>query len=139
MAENYWVVKQEPESYSWTKFVEEGGTAWTGIRNFQARKNLRSMKVGDLVFYYHTGDAKEVVGLARVTKEAYPDPTADEGEWSAVDLAPVKGLKRPVSLASIKADSVLKDVPLARHSRLSVLPLSALEFKRVLKLADTEV
>ena len=90
MPKNYWLVKQEPESYAWDAFVKDGGTAWTGIRNFQARNHLRSMKEGDLVFYYHSGDAREIVGVAKVTKAAYPDPTAEEGDWSAVDLAPVK-------------------------------------------------
>src|SRR5579859_1717933 len=97
MAKNYWLVKQEPETYSWTMFVEEGRAAWTGVRNFQARNNLRAMKKGDTVFYYHSVSEKQVVGLARVVKEAYPDPTAEEGDWSAVDLAPVKALPKPVT------------------------------------------
>src|ERR1700741_2989410 len=104
MAKNYWLVKQEPEAYSWDTFVKDGKTAWTGVRNFQARNNLRAMKKGDAVLYYHSGEEKQIVGLARVEKEAYRDPTADEGDWVAVDLAAIKGLAAPVSLATIKSD-----------------------------------
>src|SRR5881396_65112 len=107
MAKNRWLVKQEPESYSWETFVREGRTAWTGVRNFQARNHLRAMKQGDLVLFYHSVTEKQVVGLARLDKEAYPDPTAKEGEWSCVDLVPVKTLKKPVSLETIKADKIL--------------------------------
>jgi len=137
MARNYWLVKQEPEAYSWTAFARDGKTAWTGVRNFQARNNLRAMKKGDPVLYYHTGDEKQVVGLARVERAGYPDPTATEGDWVAVDLAAVKPLTRPVSLAEVKADKVLKDIPLVRNSRLSVSPLDETQFKRLLKLAET--
>src|SRR3954468_5207273 len=105
---NYWLVKQEPESYSWSDFVEDGKTVWSGVRNFAARNNLRAMKKGDAVFYYHSVTGKEIVGVARVAKEAYPDPTATEGDWSCVDLVPVKALKKTVSLEAIKADRVLK-------------------------------
>ena len=133
----YWLVKQEPESYAWSDFAKEGRTAWTGVRNFQARNNLRSMKEGDLVFYYHSGEEKQVVGLARVAREAYPDPTATEGDWSCVDLASVKALARPVTLAQVKKDAVLKSMPLVRNSRLSVSPVSAEQFKHILRLADT--
>src|ERR1700756_4533538 len=115
MAKNHWLLKQEPEAYSWTTFVKDGRTAWTGVRNFQARNNLRTMKKGDPVLFYHSVSEKQVVGLARVAKESYPDPTATEGDWSAVDLSPVKGLARPVSLAVIKADEILKDLPLIRQ------------------------
>src|SRR5882672_3536379 len=100
---NYWLAKSEPESYSWAQLVKDGKTAWTGVRNFQARNTLRAMKKGDQVFFYHSGTGKEVVGIARVTKEAYPDPTATEGDWSCVDLVPVTALTRPVSLVAIKA------------------------------------
>lgn len=131
----YWLVKQEPESYSWDSFVKEGGTAWTGVRNFQARNNLRAMKKGDLVFYYHSGSGKEVVGLAKVRKEAYADPTADEGDWSAVDLAPVKPLRRAISLSEIKADPALKRMALVRNSRLSVTPVTEDEARRLGELA----
>jgi predicted RNA-binding protein with PUA-like domain len=133
-----WLVKSEPESYSWNAFVKEGRAAWTGIRNFQARNNLRAMQRGDLVLYYHSVSDKQVVGLARVTRVAYPDPTADEGDWSCVDLEPVKPLAAPVSLDQIKADAALKEMPLLKHSRLSVQPVNAAQFKRVLELGGTK-
>src|SRR5208282_283279 len=101
---NYWLVKSEPETYSWAAFVKEGRTAWTGVRNFAARLHLRAMKSGDAVFFYHSGGQKSVVGLARVETKFYPDPTAKEGDWSCVDLVPVKELAQPVTLAQIKAD-----------------------------------
>src|SRR5712672_195003 len=121
---NYWLVKSEPESYSWVTFVKDGKAAWTGVRNFAARLNLRAMQKGDLVFFYHSVTDKQVVGLARVVKEFYPDATADEGDWSCVDLAPVKALAQPVSLQSINADKPLRDMPLVKQSRLSVTPLT---------------
>jgi predicted RNA-binding protein with PUA-like domain len=139
MAKNYWLVKQEPESYSWATFEKEGGTAWTGVRNFQARNNLRAMKKGDPVLFYHSGESRECVGLARVGKEAYPDPTATEGDWSGADLVPVKPLKKSVSLAVIKADKALKEVPLIRNSRLSVMPLTEAQFNRILELSETKL
>ena len=137
MAKNYWLVKQEPETYSWATLVKDGKTDWTGVRNFQARNNLRAMKKGDAVLLYHSGEEKQIVGLARVEREAYPDKTADEGDWSAVDIAPVKGLKRAVTLTEIKADKILKDMPLVRQSRLSVCPMTHEQFERVLELAAT--
>jgi predicted RNA-binding protein with PUA-like domain len=136
---SYWLVKQEPGSYPWAQLVKDGGTAWTGVRNFQARNNLRAMAVGDLVLYYHSGDAKEAVGLAKVTKAAYADPTATEGDWSAVDLAPIKPLQQPVTLQTIKTDPALQEMTLLRLSRLSVTPVKADEFKRILTLAKTKV
>lgn len=136
---NYWLVKSEPEAYSWDKFVQERGTAWTGVRNFTARLNLRAMKCGDLVCFYHSVTGKEVVGLAKVTKEAYPDATAKEGDWSCVDLAPVKPLAKPVSLETIKADKSLAGIPLVRQSRLSVSPLTKEQFARVLALGGTKL
>jgi predicted RNA-binding protein with PUA-like domain len=135
---NHWLVKQEPEAYSWSDFVKDGRTAWTGVRNFQARNNLRAMKQGDWVLFYHSVSEKQVVGLARVQKEAYPDPTATEGDWSCVDLAPAKFLKKPVTLEQIKADKLLKAIPLVKQSRLSVTPLSKEEFSHLLKLAETK-
>jgi predicted RNA-binding protein with PUA-like domain len=138
MARQYWVVKQEPESYSWADFAKDGKTAWTGVRNFQARNNLRAMKNGDAVFYYHSGEEKQIVGLARVEREAYADPTAKEGDWAAVDLAAVKPLQKPVTLATIKSDGVLKEMLLVRNSRLSVSPINEARFKRVLTLAGTK-
>ncbi len=134
---NYWLVKQEPDAYAWSQFVADGKTAWTGVRNFQARNNLRAMKKGDLVLYYHSNIGKEIVGIAKVVKEHYPDPTADEGDWSVVDLAPVKPMKTFVPLDVLKADAVLKDIPLVKQSRLSVSPLTEAQFKRVLALGET--
>ena len=132
----YWLVKQEPEAYSWETFLKDKRTAWTGVRNFQARNNLRSMAKGDVVLFYHSVTGKEIVGLARVVKEAYPDPTAEEGDWAVVDLAPLKSLKKPVSLEQIKADKLLKQMLLVRQSRLSVTPVSEAEFERIMELAD---
>jgi len=133
----YWLVKQEPEAYSWTDFVKDGGTAWTGVRNFSARNNLRAMKVGDLVFFYHSGE-KQVVGVARVQKEAYADPTATEGNWSCVDLKPVKPLKAPVSLEKIRGDKILRNNALVSRPRLSVVPVASDQFERLLQLAETK-
>jgi predicted RNA-binding protein with PUA-like domain len=135
----YWLVKQEPEDFSYSDLVKDGRTAWTGVRNFLARNNLRSMKKSDLVLYYHTGSSKEVVGITRVEKEYYPDPTASEGDWVAVDLVPVAAMKKPVSLADIKADTVLKAMALVRQGRLSVSGLTEEQFKRLLALAETKV
>jgi predicted RNA-binding protein with PUA-like domain len=128
---NYWLVKQEPETYAWDEFVREKGTAWTGVRNFTARNNLRAMAKGDEVLYYHSGEEKAVVGVAEVRRAAYPDPTADEGDWVCVDLAPVKALARPVTLAEIKADPSLAGIALVRLSRLSVVPLDAASFQAI--------
>ena len=130
-AKQYWLVKQEPTSYSWTQFVKDGKTAWTGVRNYQARNNLQAMALGDEVFYYHSVVGKEVVGLATVTRTAYPDPTADEPGWVAVELAPVKPLPKPVTLEQIKAEANLKNMVLVRNSRISVSPLSEQEFRKV--------
>ena len=134
---NYWLVKSEPETYSWAAFLKEGKTAWTGVRNFAARLHLRAMKSGDRVFFYHSGEPKSVVGLARVVREFYPDPTADEGDWSCVDLVPVKALNQPVALEAIKSDSKLKALPLLKQSRLSVMPLARRAFERLLELGET--
>ena len=134
---NYWLVKQEPDAYAWSQFVADGRTAWTGVRNFQARNNLRAMKKGDLVLYYHSNIGKEIVGIAKVVKEHYPDPTADEGDWSVVDLVPVKPLKTFVTLDVLKADAVLREIPLVKQSRLSVSPLTETQFQRVLGLGET--
>jgi predicted RNA-binding protein with PUA-like domain len=135
----YWLVKQEPEDYAWADFVKEGRSAWTGVRNYQARNNLRSMSKGDLVFYYHSGEEKQVVGIAKVDKSAYADPTATEGDWSSVDLVPVKAVVQPVTLKEMKADRVLKEMLLVRNSRLSVVPVSEAQFEKLLKLSKTSV
>ena len=133
----YWLVKQEPEAYGWATFLKEGRTAWTGVRNFQARNNLRAMKRGDLVLYYHSVSEKQVVGIAEVHTEAYPDPTATDGDWSCVDLVPVKALSYAVSLDTIKADKALAKIPLVQQGRLSVMSLTKGQFQRILKLAGT--
>ncbi len=135
----YWLVKQEPEKYPWAQFIKDKGTYWDGVRNYQARNNLRAMKKGDQVMYYHSVSEKSVVGVAKVTGEAYPDPTAKEGDWSVVDLKPVKALSKPVSLEEIKKDSKLAEISLIKQSRLSVMPLRAGEFKRILQLGQTKI
>jgi predicted RNA-binding protein with PUA-like domain len=132
----YWLVKQEPETYSWTDFVNDGKTDWTGVRSYQARNNLREMKSGDRVLFYHSGKDKAVVGVAEVLKTAYPDPTAKDGDWVAVDLKPVKALKNPVPLAAIRYDTRLSQLPLIRQSQLSVMSLSKDEFEIILAAGD---
>jgi len=133
---NYWMVKQEPETYSWTDFVSDGGTDWTGVRNYQARNNLREMKTGERVLFYHSGKDKAVVGLAEVVKSAYPDPTADDPQWVAVDLKPVKALKNSVPLATIRYDKRLSQLPLIRQSQLSVMSLTKEEFDIIVATGD---
>ena len=139
MPKQYWLVKQEPDAYAWSALVADGQTAWTGVRNFQARNNLRAMKAGDFVLYYHSNIGKEIVGVAKVVREAYADPTADEGDWICVDLAPAKPLKQPVTLEQLKADAATKDMPLIRQSRLSVMPIGETVFRRVLELGATRL
>jgi predicted RNA-binding protein with PUA-like domain len=134
MMKNFWLVKQEPSSYSWSDFVAEGKTSWTGVRNFTARNNLRAMRLSDEVLFYHSGDEKAVVGIAKVTRTAYPDRTAKEGDWSTVDLAAVKPLARPVTLREIKANSRLKGIALVRQPRLSVMPLTEPEFRVIVNM-----
>lgn len=125
----HWLVKQEPDSYPWEQFVRDGKTAWTGVRNFQARNNLRAMSVGDEVFYYHSVKGKCVMGTARVQRAAYADPSAKDGDWSCVDLVPVAAMDRPVSLEEIKLVPELAELALLRQSRLSVMPVTAAEAK----------
>lgn len=137
MAAQYFLTKSEPGTYSFDDLVRDGRTRWDGVRNFAARNHLREMVVGDLVLFYHSGTGPSVVGIARVAKAAYPDPTAKEGDWSAVDLAPVKALARPVALAELKADAELAGLVLLRQGRLSVSPVSAAHFRRVLTLGKT--
>lgn len=136
---NYWLVKSEPEAYAWSQLARDGRTAWTGVRNFQARNNLRAMKKGDPVFFYHSVSEKQIVGLAKVAREFYPDATAEAGDWSCVDLAPVNALAKPVPLETIKNDKILKDMALLKQSRLSVTPLAKAQFERLLALAETKV
>jgi predicted RNA-binding protein with PUA-like domain len=133
---NHWMVKQEPETYSWDDFVKEGRTDWTGVRNYQARNNLREMKPGDRVLFYHSGKDKAVVGIAEVVKSAYPDPTADDPQWVAVDLKPVKPLSAPVQLAAIRYDKRLSGLPLIRQSQLSVMPLTKDEFEVIVGMGN---
>lgn len=130
----YWMVKQEPTAYSWDQFAADGRAAWTGVRNFQARNNLLAMRGGDEVLYYHSVVGKEVVGIAKVIEEAYPDPTADDDAWVCVDIAPVKKLPRPVSLDLIKRTPKLAKVALLRQSRLSVMPLTPEEYRTIVEL-----
>jgi predicted RNA-binding protein with PUA-like domain len=137
MARAHWLVKSEPFKYSWSDLVKDGSTYWDGVRNYQARNNLREMRVGDYALYYHSNEGKEVVGVAKVTRSAYPDPTTDDDRWVVVDVAPVKPLKVPVTLAQIKADSELQKILLVTHSRLSVMPLEKSAFERIVKLGET--
>ena len=132
------MVKQEPTAYAWSAFVADGRAAWTGVRNFQARNNLRAMRQGDLVLYYHSVVGKEVVGIAKVAVEAYPDPTAEEGDWSCVDIEPVKALKHPVTLEAIKAAPVLREIPLLKNSRLSVMPVRKEEYAEILRMSGAK-
>ena len=137
MTTQYWLVKSEPSAYSWDQFVRDKGTAWTGVRNYAARIHLNAMRRGDAVYFYHSNEGKCIVGQARVTKASFPDPTATDPGWVAVMLAPVGKLARPVTLAEIKVDPILCSIGLIRQSRLSVMPLTAAEFTRVLELAKT--
>lgn len=131
---NYWLVKTEPDSYSWSDLVRDKKTVWDGVRNFQARSNLKKMEKGDTVLIYHTGDEKAVIGAAQVTKAAYPDPR--DGEWVVVELSAGKALKKPVSLAQIKSDKRLADMVLVRASRLSVQPVKSSEYDLIVRLAE---
>lgn len=129
----HWLVKSEPDTYSFDALTRDRRTVWDGIRNYQARNHLRGMKKGDPVLYYHTGEEKAVVGVAEVAREAFPDPSAKEGDWSAVELAPGKKLARPVTLAEIKADKAFASMPLITHARLSVMEISKAHFDAILK------
>lgn len=138
MSRSYWLVKSEPSVYSWSRLVDEGTAVWDGIRNFEARNNLRAMKKGDLVLFYHSNEGKAVVGVARVTHEAYPDPTTKE-DWSVVDLEPVKPLARPVTLEEMRQTKALSNMVVVRKSRLSVSPVTKGEFDVVLAAAKTKL
>jgi predicted RNA-binding protein with PUA-like domain len=133
---NYWLVKSEPFKYSWDKFLDDKRTFWDGVRNYAARNHLKGMKKGDLVLWYHSNEGLAVVGIAKVAKEAYQDPSTDDPAWVAVDLVPFKTLKKPVTLAQIKADKMLKDIYLVRQGRLSVMPLKPEEFDRIVELGN---
>jgi predicted RNA-binding protein with PUA-like domain len=130
----YWLVKSEPDTWSWDQHVKKGADAWTGVRNFQAKAHLKAMKKGDKVFFYHSGEGKEIVGVSEVVKEGYADTTAKEGEWICVDLKAVEPLKTPVTLAAIKADKKFADMVLVKNSRLSVQPVTAAEWGAIRKL-----
>jgi len=133
---NYWLVKSEPFKYSWEKFNQDGHTFWDGVRNYQARNNLREMRVGDLVLFYHSNEGKAVVGIARVVKESYQDPTTDDTNWVVVDLEPVETLKNPVTLETIKADPRLQNIGLVKQGRLSVMGMKVEEFDRIVELGS---
>ena len=132
----HWLVKSEPEKYAWADLVKDGRTTWDGVRNFQARNNLQQMQPGDLVLFYHSVSEKAVVGIAKVDKAAYPDPTADDPKWVAVDLVPFRDFKEPVTLEQIKKDQRLENIALLRQSRLSVMPLTGEEFDVLLALGN---
>ena len=134
-----WLVKSEPASYAWEQLVADGSTCWDGVRNHAARKHLAAMHKGDPVLYYHSNQGKEVVGVARVVREAYPDPSADDPRWLSVDLRPVKALKEPVSLARIRQEAKLSEIPLVQQSRLSVMPIPKPAFDRILALGRTRL
>lgn len=132
----YWLVKSEPFKYSWDQFNKDKRTFWDGVRNYQARNNLKAMKEGDLVLFYHSNEGKNVVGIAKVVKEFYQDPTTDNANWVVVDLVPVEALKNPVSLEQVKAEESLKDISLVRQGRLSVMPLKVEEFDKILEMGS---
>ena len=132
----YWLVKSEPETYSWADLVRDGKTCWDGVRNFQARNNLQQMQPGDLVLFYHSVSEKAIVGIAKVGKAAYPDPSADDAKWMAVDLVPESAFKTPVTLDQIKKEPQLENIALLRQSRLSVMPLKPEEFDLLLAMGN---
>ncbi len=139
MARSYWLVKSEPFKYAWDQLVADGSTYWDGVRNYEARNNLAAMKPGELVLYYHSNEGKEVVGVARVTRASYPDPTTDDDRWLVVDIEPVVPLERAVTLKEIKADKDLAEIALVRRGRISVIPVSRNEFQHILKLGKTRI
>ncbi len=136
---NYWLVKSEPFKYSWDQLLKDKKTFWDGVRNYAARNNLRDMKKGDEVFFYHSNEGLEIVGIAMVVKEAYQDPTTDNKNWVVVDISPVKALKKTVSLAEIKEDSQLENMELIKNSRLSVQKVTPAEWKHILKMSGTKI
>jgi predicted RNA-binding protein with PUA-like domain len=132
----FWLIKSEPFKYSWEQFVKDKQTFWDGVRNYTARNNLRAMKKGDELFFYHSNEGLEIVGIAKVVKEAYQDPTTEDANWVVVDIKPVKKLKRPVTLAEIKSNKQLADMALIRQSRLSVSPVTDKEWKIIMELSE---
>lgn len=139
MPRQYWLMKSEPTKYSFAQLLKDGRTVWDGVRNFEARNNLRAMKRGDLALFYHSNEGKSVAGVARVVAEAYPDPTATEEDWSVVEIEPVSPLKAQVSLDSIRAETELADIQLLKRSRLSVVPVTKAHFDRILKMGKTKI
>lgn len=135
---NYWLVKSEPNAYSWDQFVKEGKTFWSGVRNYQARNNMKSMSLGDHVFFYHSNVGLEIVGIATVVGEHYQDPTSDDDRWVVVDLSPLKPLNQPVSLSIIKKDPRLNNIALVKFGRLSVVPITEEEYSVIMELAKTK-
>jgi predicted RNA-binding protein with PUA-like domain len=133
---NYWLVKSEPSAFSWQRHQKEGKTIWDGVRNYQARNNLKEMKTGDLVLFYHSVSEKQVMGICKVVKDHYPDPTTDDSRWVVVEVAPLEALKKPVTLEAIKADERLENIALIRQSRLSVMPLAREEFDAIVQLGN---
>ena len=139
MARSFWLVKSEPFKYSWNDLVKDGSTYWDGVRNSEARNNMQAMKVNDLTLYYHSNEGKEVVGVARITKTAYQDPTTDDDRWVVVEMEPLKPFAKAVTLKQIKADPSLAKVRLVTHSRLSVMPIEPTHFDRILELGETKL
>lgn len=135
---NYWLVKSEPYKYSWDQFVKDGQTFWDGVRNYQARNNLKAMQKGDKVFFYHSNEGLEIVGVAKVVKTHYQDPTTDDPAWVVVDLKPVKKLKKPVTLSQIKNEKRLAGISLVRLGRLSVCAITEKEYEIIMDMADTK-
>lgn len=133
----HWLMKSEPFKYAWDDLVRDGSTFWDGVRNYEARNNLAAMKKGDLALYYHSNEGKEVVGIVEIVKESYPDPTTDDERWVVVEIAPLVAFREPVSLGTIKVDPKLSEIQLVRRGRLSVVPLTAAEFKHILALGKT--
>ena len=136
MKTQHWLVKQEPESYAWETFVRDRRTSWDGVRNYQARNNLKAMAKGDRVLFYASGEPKAVVGIAKVSKAAYPDPTSDEPAWVSVEIEAVGPIKKPVTLAQIKSEPALSNFILVRHSRLSVMPMTRQEFDQIVRMGS---
>jgi predicted RNA-binding protein with PUA-like domain len=139
MSHQHWLMKSEPSKYSFAQLVRDGRTMWDGVRNFEARNFMRAMREGDLVLFYHSNDGKSVVGVARVAREAYPDPTSEGEDWSAVDIEPVVAFKVAVSLDTIRSDPALLDIALLKRSRLSVVPVTEAHFERILELGKTKI
>ena len=136
---SFWIIKQEPSQYSWKQFEKDKETYWDGVRNYQARNNLKNMKKGDNLLFYHSVVGKEIVGIAEVTRESYPDPTTDDERWVVVDLKPIKPFKVPVTLEEIKAHKELSEIALIKQARLSVMPITKKEFQILLKLGKTKL